>query len=738
MAARARPPGRTGPSASSAAPTGPTAPPTAPDPARRPKGRPDHRDGDLNLTGDANPYSGGDPYADYRSADLPFTHLANLADRRLGAGVVAANDEFFGQRENLLVPERAEFDPEHFGAKGRIMDGWETRRRRGARPTTPWPAEDDHDWALVRLGAPGVIRGIVVDTAHFRGNYPQAVSVEATSVPGSPSPEDLLAEDVKWTTLVRTAVGGHAANGFTVDAEQRFTHLRVNQHPDGGIARLRVHGEVVPDPAWLAALGTFDVVALENGGQVEDASNLFYSPATNTIQPGRSRKMDDGWETRRRRDRGHDWIRYRLADRSAIRAIEIDTAYLKGNSAGWASVSVRDGEDGDWREVLPRTRLQPDTNHRFVLPEQAVGTHARVDIPRRRHLPAASLRLPDRGRAGPPVRPPPGAGRLSRPGAPVRADRRTRGHRHRHRHRQRATVTAVSAAIVTAVAEPFLPLGSFTSCDTSARDRRQRHADGGRQPAPRPDRVLRGREVPVQDVERHHGDPAVRPLRRRTAAPGGAGGAGSAGMGGLLRQAMGTAMQVGQRALAGESLAFQYFTSQGGEGTVGFAGVLPGEMRALELDGTRAWFAEKDAFVAAESTVDFSIAFQGGRTGMSGGEGFVLEKFTGHGTVIIAGAGNFIDLDPADFGGRIEVDTGCVVAFEEGIRYGVQRVGGLNRQGLMNAVFGGEGLSLATLEGSGRVILQSLTIESLANALKKAQGGDKQGPTGGLFSTRTG
>ncbi|MFI0938230.1 AIM24 family protein [Streptomyces sp. NPDC021020] len=226
---------------------------------------------------------------------------------------------------------------------------------------------------------------------------------------------------------------------------------------------------------------------------------------------------------------------------------------------------------------------------------------------------------------------------------------------------------------------------------------------------------------------------------RGGAGAGGAGsGGGAGGMGGLLRQAMGTAMQVGQRALAGESLAFQYFTASGGEGTVGFAGVLPGEMRALELSGSRAWFAEKDAFVAAEETVQFGIAFVGGRQGMSGGEGFVLEKFTGHGTVVIAGAGNFIDLNPADFGGRIEVDTGCIVAFEEGIRYGIQRIGGLNRQGIMNAVFGGEGLSLATLEGDGQVILQSMTIEGLANALKKAQGGDKQGPTGGLFSTHAG
>ncbi|MEV5985235.1 allantoicase [Streptomyces sp. NPDC052051] len=341
----------------------------------------------VRFTGDAAPYTGGDPYADYRTADFPFTRYTDLADRGLGAAVIAAGDEFFAPRENLLVPERAEFDPGHFGHKGKVMDGWETRRRRGAAAEQPWPTPEDHDWALVRLGTPGVVRGIVVDTAHFRGNYPQAVSVEGASASGSPSPEQLLSDEVKWTTLVpRTAVAGHAANGFAVSAEQRFTHLRLNQHPDGGVARLRVYGEVVPDPAWLAVLGTFDVVALEHGGQVEDASNLFYSPATNTIRPGRSRTMDEGWETRRRRDRGNDWIRYRLVARSWIRAIEIDTACLKGNAAGWASVSVKDegnpetGEGAAWREILPRTRLQPDTNHRFVLPAPAVGTHARVDI----------------------------------------------------------------------------------------------------------------------------------------------------------------------------------------------------------------------------------------------------------------------------------------------------------------------------------------------------------------------
>jgi uncharacterized protein (TIGR00266 family) len=196
------------------------------------------------------------------------------------------------------------------------------------------------------------------------------------------------------------------------------------------------------------------------------------------------------------------------------------------------------------------------------------------------------------------------------------------------------------------------------------------------------------------------------------------------------------ALDVGKRVLAGESLAFQYYRAEGGSGLVTFAGVLPGEMRALELDGSRGWYAEKDAFVAAEATVDFDIAFSGLRTGIKGGEGFVLEKFTGTGSVLIAGAGNFIELNPAKYGGKIQVDTGCVVAFQDTIQYGVERVGALNAQTAMTGMFGGEGLNLATLEGDGQVILQSMTIEGLAKALRKNMGigDDKKGPLGGLLS----
>ena len=215
---------------------------------------------------------------------------------------------------------------------------------------------------------------------------------------------------------------------------------------------------------------------------------------------------------------------------------------------------------------------------------------------------------------------------------------------------------------------------------------------------------------------------------------GGGGEAAGGGAGGFLKKAVATATEMGKRALAGESLAFQHYTAAGQAGLVAFAGVLPGQMQALELDGTKSWFAEKDAFVCAESTVDFDIAFSGFKAGRRGGEGFVLEKFTGTGTVIIAGAGNFIELDPAKYGGKIQVDTGCVVAFEESVRYGVERVGGLSAQTAMTALFGGEGLSLATLEGEGKVILQSMTYDGIANAIAKRLGGDdRRGLTGGLL-----
>jgi allantoicase len=303
------------------------------------------------------------------------TRLPDLALRTYGGAVVAANDESFAEREALIRPGPPSFQPHTFGAKGQLYDGWETRRRR----------EPGHDWAIVRLGLPGVIRGIVIDTAWFKGNYPPHASVEACAVDGWPAPRE-FAERADWVEIVPvSALKGDAAHLFEVADPRRFTHVRLNIFPDGGVARLRVHGEVVPDPTFLRGL-TIDLAALENGGLVIACSDEFYSSPNNVIAPGLSRNQAEGWETARRRDGGNDWLVVALAGAGTVAVAELDTTNLVFNAPGWASLSGIDAAEAAldaeeaWFPLLPRTRLQPDTRHRFRLDSDRRVTHARLDI----------------------------------------------------------------------------------------------------------------------------------------------------------------------------------------------------------------------------------------------------------------------------------------------------------------------------------------------------------------------
>jgi allantoicase len=274
--------------------------------------------------------------------------------------VVYANDELFADRENLIKAADPVFQPHTFGNKGQVMDGWETRRRR----------EPGSDSAIVRLGCPGVVRHVVVDTSYFTGNYPPEVSVEACGADGYPAPSELGAE---WTTLVpRSAVAGDARNEFDVAVEERFTHVRLTMFPDGGVARLRVHGEPVPDPRLLPA--TIDLAALENGAVVTGCSNMFYSSPANLLMPGLARVMGDGWETSRRRDDGNDWVAVRLACAGSVEVVELDTSHFVGNAPGWAAL----GYDGG--ELIARTRLQPDTRHRIAIQGGPVAEQVRLDV----------------------------------------------------------------------------------------------------------------------------------------------------------------------------------------------------------------------------------------------------------------------------------------------------------------------------------------------------------------------
>ncbi|MGH8894759.1 MAG: allantoicase [Actinomycetes bacterium] len=295
--------------------------------------------------------------------------LPDLALRTFGGSVVWANDEFFAGRENLIAPGPSTFTPRTFGPKGQVYDGWETRRRR----------EPGHDEAIVRLGAPGVVRQVVVDTSHFTGNFPSEASVEAVCLHGQPSVPGLRAAE--WTTLVpRSPLKGDTANAFTVESARRWTHVRLSIHPDGGVARLRVHGEVVADPALVQALGTVDLAALELGGSVTGCSNLFYGAPDRLIAPGLARSMGEGWETARRRDDTNDWVEVRLAARGVVRVAELDTTWFLGNAPGSAALSARDGADAAWMPLLARTDLQPDTRHRFVLEDARPATDVRLDV----------------------------------------------------------------------------------------------------------------------------------------------------------------------------------------------------------------------------------------------------------------------------------------------------------------------------------------------------------------------
>ena len=297
-----------------------------------------------------------------------FTWLPDLALRSLGGAVIWANDDLFAEKENLISPGPSVYRPASVGHKGQVYDGWETRRRR----------EDGHDTAIVRLGVPGVIRGVVVDTAWFKGNYPPAVSIDAIEVDGYPTAEQ-LADAPDWVPLIeRSRVYGDTRNNFEVSSEQRWTHVRLNIYPDGGVARLRVHGEGRPDTRFFG-VGPLDLAALENGGLVLDASNRFYSSPQNLIFPGQAQVMGDGWETARRRDDSNDWVRIRLAGPGRVRLAEIDTSYFIGNSPGAAALTAL-GADGQWVELLPRTELLPDTRHRFLVDADDVVSEARLDI----------------------------------------------------------------------------------------------------------------------------------------------------------------------------------------------------------------------------------------------------------------------------------------------------------------------------------------------------------------------
>ncbi|WDR05031.1 allantoicase [Devosia rhodophyticola] len=302
----------------------------------------------------------------------------NLASAGLGAKALSCTDDFFAEVNRMLSDAAPAFDPDLYDDNGKYMDGWESIRRRNG----------GHDHATIQLAVPGIIRGFDVDTSWFTGNFPPACAIEACN---SALPPD---QSTVWTQIVDIS-GLTASNHhfFACASDKVWTHVRLHIYPDGGVARLKVYGEPELDRASIGEQN-LDLASALNGGRVIAYSDAHYGSFQRLLSPGRGINMGDGWETRRRRTPGNDWIILALGARGIVDAIEVDTAHYKGNYPDAVSVQAADlGRGFDnlndavvtaamfWQELLPQQKLSADTIHDFKT-VNAIGpvTHVRVNI----------------------------------------------------------------------------------------------------------------------------------------------------------------------------------------------------------------------------------------------------------------------------------------------------------------------------------------------------------------------
>ncbi len=311
-----------------------------------------------------------------------FTDLVDLASERLGGASIHCTDDFFAGMENLVKAKEPVWDEAAYTDRGKWMDGWESRRSHRENHVAHDGGEH-HDDCIVRLGAPGVVRGVVVDTAFFRGNFPAQCAIDGAVVEGHPAASAVAAE-ARWLPLLpRSALTGNSKNAFAVTSDVRVTHVRLRIFPDGGVARLRVYGEPLPDWRMHGGLdGELDLASCELGGLVVACSDMFFGSRHNLLFPGASSGMHDGWETRRSRRAGFDWAVVRLAARGAPRRVVVDTSHFKGNCPESFALEGCDGYDGErtaWRELVARVPLQPHTRH-VLFPAAGVASCSHVRL----------------------------------------------------------------------------------------------------------------------------------------------------------------------------------------------------------------------------------------------------------------------------------------------------------------------------------------------------------------------
>ncbi len=308
-----------------------------------------------------------------------FAQLTDLAAERLGGKVLYATDDFFAEKENLIKPGRGIFITDKYTDRGKWMDGWESRRKR-----TP-----GHDWCIVELATPGKITGFDIDTNFFLGNHPPHASVEAVYLNDASPINDWDSNAIDWKEILpKSHLDAGSQNFYESNSNEIFTHIRLHIYPDGGVARLRVYGEVFKNWDKVTANETVDLIAAINGGNAIACNDMFFSAMSNLIMPGRGVNMGDGWETKRNRTPGNrDWVILKLAKQGTIERIVVDTCHFKGNYPDRCSIEACAGNDADvindkvkWEMLLPEQKLSADAEHEFVKEIATTSTYSHVRL----------------------------------------------------------------------------------------------------------------------------------------------------------------------------------------------------------------------------------------------------------------------------------------------------------------------------------------------------------------------
>ena len=311
-----------------------------------------------------------------------FAQVIDLAAEKLGGKVLYATDDFFAEKENLIKSTRGIFIADKYTDRGKWMDGWESRRKR----------IEGHDWCVIRLATTGKIKGFDIDTNFFLGNHPPFASIEAVNIDDISAIEDWTDISICWEEILPTShLDPGSQNFYESNSDKIYSHIRLHIYPDGGVARLKVYGEVYKDWTKIGPGEEIDLTAAINGGKALLCNDMFFSSMNNLIMPGRGINMGDGWETKRNRAPGNcDWVILKLAKQGYIERIIVDTHYFKGNYPDSCSIETCLSDNNyevmnnkvQWRLILPPQKLMADNEHEFQkeIIHTGKSSHVRLNI----------------------------------------------------------------------------------------------------------------------------------------------------------------------------------------------------------------------------------------------------------------------------------------------------------------------------------------------------------------------